>query len=41
MKKDKKLEELLQKIVTSKEPREKASLIAILKNRYPDVKVPK
>lgn len=41
MKKDKKLEDLLQKIITAKEPKAKASLIAILKNKYPDAKVPK
>jgi hypothetical protein len=40
MKKDKKLEELLQKIVTST-GKEKQLLIAILKNKYPDAKVPK
>lgn len=41
MKKDKKLENLIQKIILAKDPKEKASLIAILKNKYPDAKVPK
>jgi hypothetical protein len=40
MKKDKKLEELLQKIMTAK-GKERNLLIAILKNKYPDVRVPK
>lgn len=40
-KKNKPLEDLLQKIITSKNPKEKASLIAILKNRWPEAKVPK
>lgn len=38
---NKPLEELLQKILNAKNAREKAALIAILKNKFPDAKVPK
>jgi hypothetical protein len=41
MKANKDLESLLQKIILAKNPKEKSSLIAILKNKYPDAKVPK
>jgi hypothetical protein len=41
MKKNKSLEELLQKIITSTNPKEKALLVAILKNKWPDAKIPK
>jgi hypothetical protein len=38
MKKDQKLQDLLQKILNAK-GKEKESLLKILKNKYPDVKV--
>jgi len=40
MKKNESLEKLLQKIMTAK-GQERILLIAILKNKYPDAKVPK
>lgn len=39
-KKNSDLERLLQKIIVAK-GQERANLIAILKNKYPDAKVPK
>lgn len=39
-KQDPKLEQLLQKIVNAK-GKERESLIKILKNKYPDARVPK
>jgi hypothetical protein len=41
MKKNNSLESLLQKIILAKNPDERMSLIRILKNKYPDAKVPK
>lgn len=41
MKVNKALEELIQKYLSAKNDREKKSLLAIIKRKFPDAKVPK